>query len=182
MALAVAALLSIAGGVVWAKVTADDDVDARLDEPGDYVEPGASTNPPQTGERLPDVELQAADGTTAALAPDGRPMVVNVWYSACAPCARELADFAAVDSEVGDAVRFVGVNPNDDAERMTEFAAERGVAYELWMAPYEFVDDLRLAGFPATFFVDADGTIVEQRGVLDDDELRAVIADRFGVR
>ena len=38
-------------------------------------------------------------------------MVVNLWYSTCPPCARELADFAAVEAEVGDDVRFVGVNP-----------------------------------------------------------------------
>ena len=34
-------------------------------------------------------------------------MVVNVWYSTCPPCARELADFAAVHAEIGDEVRFV---------------------------------------------------------------------------
>ena len=54
-------------------------------------------------------------------------MVVNLWYSTCPPCARELADFAAVDAEVGDDVRFVGVNPYDTAPTMTRFAADRGV-------------------------------------------------------
>ena len=54
-------------------------------------------------------------------------MVVNLWYSTCPPCARELADFAAVDAEVGDDVRFVGVNPYDTATTMTRFAADRGV-------------------------------------------------------
>ena len=82
-----------------------------LDEPGEYVEPGPSTNPPLPTDRLPGVELLDADGEPCGCVPDGRPMVVNLWYSTCPPCARELADFAAVDAEVGDEVRFVGVNP-----------------------------------------------------------------------
>lgn len=182
MALGAAAVLSVAGGVIWSQRSSDDDVDAVLDEPGDYVEPGASTNALRTGHPFPDVELESPEGEPAVLTSDGRPMVVNVWFSACGPCAREMADFAAVERDVGSEIRFVGVNPNDDAVRMREFARDRAVDYELWRDPtFDFVDEMRLAGFPATFLVDADGTIVEQHGVLDEAELRAIIAERFGV-
>ena len=58
-------------------------------------------------------------------------MVVNLWYSTCPPCARELTYFAAVEAELGDDVRFVGVNPLDDVDEMQQFAADRGVDYEL---------------------------------------------------
>jgi peroxiredoxin len=181
-ALGAAAVLSVAGGVIWSQRSSGDDVDAVLDEPGKYVEPGASTNPSRTGDAFPDVELESPAGEPAALTSDGRPMVVNVWFSACAPCAREMADFAAVERDVGSEIRFVGVNPNDDAVRMREFARERDVGYELWRDPtFDFVDEMRLAGFPATFLVDTDGTIVEQHGVLDEAELRAIITERFGV-
>ena len=97
-------------------VDADDDV--VLDTPGEYVEPGAPTNPPLPTDRLPALTLETAAGDAVELVTDdGRPMVVNLWYSTCPPCARELADFAAVDAEVGDDVRFVGVNPYDTARR-----------------------------------------------------------------
>ena len=112
---------------------------------------------------------------------DGRPMVVNLWYSNCPPCARELADFAAVHGEVGDDVRFVGVNPYDTAATMTRFAADRGVTYELLRDPgFELSDALGIAAFPVTLFVDPDGRIVEQTAALDDDELRALIAEHWG--
>ncbi len=65
-------------------------------------------------------------------------MVVNLWFANCPPCRRELADFATVDAEVGDRIRFVGVDPFDTVESMQRFASERGVdvdvVYEEWAA------------------------------------------------
>ena len=180
-----AAVISVAGAVVWSRTVGDDDrtPDAVLDEPGEYAEPGAVTNPPLNLDRLPDVELITPAGVTGPLRIDGRPMVVNLWYSTCPPCARELAAFAAVHDDVGDDVRFVGVNPHDSAEVMGRFAADRGVTYELWRDPgFAFTDDLGVAAFPVTLFVDRDGTLVEQSsGAIDDAELRDRIADLWGV-
>ena len=119
------------GALIWSRTIADggDDV-LRLETPGEYVDPAVS-NPPNDGARLPDVELTTVDGTTTALAVDGRPMVVNLWYSTCPPCARELTYLAEVEADVGEEVRFVGVNPLDDVAEMQRFAEERGVDYEL---------------------------------------------------
>ncbi len=134
-----------------------------LDEPGVYVLPGLVTNPPLPSDQLPDVDLLAVDGTAAVLVPDGRPMVVNLWYASCPPCTRELADFAVVDAELGDRVRFVGVNPWDTADTMVSFAADRGVTYELLRDDRgAFAEALDIVSYPATLFVDADGAIVRR--------------------
>jgi peroxiredoxin len=107
----------------------------------------------------------------------GEPMVVNLWYSTCAPCAKELPDFAEVDAEVDD-IRFVGVNTLDSVDEMERFAAERGVEYELLRDRYaELVDGIGAVAFPITLFVTSDGTIVEQTGPIDADELRAHVAE-----
>lgn len=123
---------------------------------------------------LPAVELTALDGSgvdSASLT--GEPMVINFWFSTCPPCAAELGDFAEVHAEVGDEVRFIGVNPIDDAARMESFAADRGVEYELYGdRTGELQDRLGITSFPATLFVDADGTVVHLEGVLDADALR----------
>ena len=132
----------------------------------------ATVNPSVTGDDFPIVELTDADGTAVRLEPDGRPMVVNLWYSTCGPCARELQYFAAVDAEFGDQVRFVGVDPLDDVDKMLEFAAARGVDYELLRDDYTLVDALGTVYFPMTVFVSADGRIVAQTGELTDTELR----------
>ena len=184
LAVAVAAVVvSVAGAVVWSRnVASDDRVDLRLADPGEYVLPSGQDNPRLSGDRLPGAALVATDGESAALASDGRPMVVNLWYSTCPPCAKELADFAAVEAAVGEEVRFVGVNPFDTAEVMERFAAERGVDYELLRdRDYEFTDELGVVAFPATLFVDPDGTIVGQDGALDEAELRHHIAMHWGI-
>ena len=167
----VGALVVLAGGaIVWSRLDADDGgsgEEVRLDEPGD----------------LPDVELLAVDGSPVRLpGDDPRPMVVNLWYSTCAPCARELADFADVHDEIGDQVRFVGVDPLDTVDAMKRFADDRGVRYELLRDDgFAFTDGLGIVAFPATLFVDADGRIVDQIGAIDDDELRDKLAELWNV-
>ncbi len=128
-------------------------------------------------EILPDVELVGAGETTVNTSSwVGEPLVINFWFSTCIPCATELVDFADVDAARGDQVRFVGVNPIDTPEAMAEFAGERGVTYDLFRDELaELQEELRVAQFPATYFVASDGTIVDSTGVLDADELNRKI-------
>jgi len=77
---------------------------------------------------------------------------------------------------MGDAVRFIGVNTQDSVEEMERFAADRGVTYELYRDDFgDLVDAIRLVNTPTTLFVTPDGSIIEQTGVLDADELRSEI-------
>lgn len=175
----VAVGVSALGAFAWSQaVSGRDDVDVVLDEPGQYVLPGLVTNPPVDGGALPDVALLDADDQDVRLTSDGRPMVVNLWYSTCPPCARELADFAAVHDELAEQVRFVGVNPLDPADVMARFAGDRGVGYELLRDPAgAFGEQLGVVAYPATIFVAADGTVVGSSGVIDDGGLRERIAE-----
>lgn len=128
---------------------------------------------------LPSVELTAAGDLT--LSTDdlvGEPLVINFWYSACPPCANELQDFAAVHTSYGDRVRFVGVNAIDSIDKMSAFAGERGVTYELYQDRLaEPQPELRLTSFPTTLFVAADGSIGERTGVLDESRLETEVIE-----
>jgi thiol-disulfide isomerase/thioredoxin len=158
----------------------DDDLDARLSDPGAVVTFPVEGlgNEAVDGEPFPEVVLLDADDseiTTADLL--GEPLVVNLWFSTCPPCARELPEFAEVDAE-RDEVRFVGVNTIDSVEVMERFAGERGVTYDLYRDEFaELADGVGAVAFPVTLFVTSDGTIVEQAGVLDAEELDAKIDD-----
>lgn len=180
VSIVVALLVGVVGGWAVHRLGQDDRVDAVLTEPGEYVLP-AEDGPALTGVAFPDVALTDPDGAevrSAALI--GTPLVVNVWFSTCPPCARELADFAEVHAEVGERVRFVGVNPFDRPDTMVAFAAERGVTYELLRDPDSaFLDAIELASFPRTLFVDAGGSIVGEAGELDADGLRRLIEELF---
>jgi len=186
MAAALAAMIAAIGVVVigvWATGSDDEAFDGtiQLDEPGIFQEPLDAVNPDTSGLVLPDVPLEDADGNSVFLTGfRGTPMVLNFWFSNCAPCAREVADFQAVHEEMGDAVQFVGVNPFDTVEAMTRFADERGVTYERLRDPERsFVNVIELVAYPVTLFVDADGRILRQTGELDADELRDIIDELF---
>jgi peroxiredoxin len=184
--LGVAAVVSVLGG--WALSGGDDPMgvapedDITLDTPGVVQIPAIETNASVAGTSLPTIELEDNDGnriSTAELV--GQPLVINYWYSTCAPCKKELPDFAAVHAELGDRVRFVGVNPYDTPEVNEAFARDRGVQYELLRDPRDaFGSTIGVATAPFTVFVHADGTIVRQAGVLDEEQLRQYTEELLG--
>jgi peroxiredoxin len=179
-----AACLVIVGGSWFAGVLDDDpafDGEVVLDEPGVYQQPIDDANADVEGETVPDVALEDVDGGEVRLSSYlGEPMVVNLWFSNCPPCQRELLDFAEVHAEVGDRVRFVGIDPFDTVETMQRFADERGVSYELLRDPERsFTNEVGVVAFPVTLFVDEAGRILRQTGEIDASELRAAIDDLF---
>lgn len=167
----VVALVAAVGLGAWLSTTGGGDDaeltdDVVLDEPGEYQEPTIATNAPVEGTPLPTVDLRTASGdevSTAGFA--GTPLVLNVWFADCPPCRRELPAFAAAHATYGDRVRFVGVNPRDDAERARAFADEHGVRYESYLDPDgAFLAAAGIATFPTTLLVNAQGSVVVQRG------------------
>lgn len=185
VSLAAALVVGVVGG--WVMHRLDDggvDDAVVLAEPGVYQEPidaHGQSEPVVEGERFPDVSLVDADGREVGSGSlVNGPLIVNVWFSTCPPCTRELVDFAEVHDDVSDRVRFVGVNPLDTADTMVSYATERGVAYELLRdLDGEFLDAIGLVSFPRTYFVDADGVILGEHGELDAEQLRRHVRDYF---
>lgn len=181
VSLAIALVVSVVGGYVWSRTVADsntdNDVDAVLVDPQDRTLDGgpALIEPIPASDLLPDATLVDRNGnevSSQSLLGD-RPLVINFWFSTCIPCERELTDFAEVDSEMSDRVRFIGVNPLDPVPTMERFAGERGVEYELLRDDAaELQEALGVTFFPYTVFVTSTGEIVDQTGVLDADGLR----------
>ena len=185
IATVVGVIVGVAGGTLARRALDDgpEPVDGEfvLDEPGIFQQPTDAVNPDVSGDVLPDVDLADVDGAAMGFdAYAGRPLIINVWFSRCAPCRRELRDFAEVHAEVGDQVQFVGVDPFDTVATMQEFATERGVTYDLLLDPErEFTNAIGIIGYPVTLFVDADGRILRQTGVIDADGLRTAIEELY---
>jgi peroxiredoxin len=170
--LAAAALVSVAGGYALSR-TADPDTKASAEDSvtitsnGVYLEPGIPTNAVVQGKPLPDVELVNTDGTKVSTRDlIGTPLVINVWATTCVACKQEMPALAQVNSELGSAVRFVGVNQLENTPSALAFAKDKGVHYELLSDENgELIAALGITGLPYTLFVAADGTIVAQKGV-----------------
>lgn len=128
-------------------------------------EPGPASGVAVSGTQFPSVEVRTLSGDTIDTAELlGQPLVVNVWFSTCPPCRRELPAFAAVHAEFGDVVRFVGLNPYDDASIAADFAEAYGVRYEHYLDPNgEFLAAAGVVVFPSTLFVAPDGTVAALR-------------------
>ena len=173
------------GAFAWSQAGSDDQPapDAILEDSQDRSIPedvsGIATNDDMAGEPLPEAVVVDAQGTEVSTQSFlGTPTVINFWFSTCIPCERELPDFAEVDAEVGDEVRFIGINTIDPAPVMERFASERGVEYELFQDSFaEFVESAGIAAFPHTLFVTSDGEIIDQTGVIDADGLREKVAE-----
>ncbi|MEO8265239.1 MAG: TlpA disulfide reductase family protein [Ilumatobacteraceae bacterium] len=177
--LAMAAVVVVAVAVVVASggdsnTAGGDDVTLTS---GNDLAPSIGTNAAVTGRTLPHVDIQTLAGDTFATADlVGRPLVVNFWYSTCAPCQRELPAFAAMQAKFGDQVRFVGVDTLPPSDHEEAFARDRGVKYELLYDPNgELTTAVGIANSPQTLFIDARGTIVDQTGELTADKLEALI-------
>ena len=155
--------------------------DVVLDQPGEFQEPSIAVNADVRGDAFPDVQIVRLDGTTIDTSSllDGRPLVVNLWYSTCQPCKREMPAIESAFQRYSDRVRFVGVNTLDSVDTTQSFARELGVTYELVRDPDGHLTTAAgVANFPMTFFVATDGTITRQiSGEMNGDELESAITE-----
>jgi peroxiredoxin len=175
--MAAAAAIVIAVGAVAANRENTEDV--TISSANDLSPRPIGTNAKVTGRQLPKVDVKTLAGDTINTAELlGRPLVINFWYSTCLPCKKELPAFAAAHRELGDDVRFVGVDALAQSNPASEeaFARDKGIQYELLYDPDgALTSAVGVVNSPQTIFVDANGTIVKQTGQLDEAQLEELI-------
>jgi thiol-disulfide isomerase/thioredoxin len=137
------------------------------------------TNADLQGRPLPDVGLVTSTGVAVRTSDlRGRPALLNVWYSTCEPCRREMPLLADAHRTWGAAVDVVGINPQDDDATAARFVATYGVGYDTWFdRDGAFLRATGIATAPVTLAVDAAGTVVDQAaGELDAARLERLLA------
>ena len=144
---------------------------------------------PGDGE-LPDLTLPClGGGTSVDLASLRGPLVLNFWGSWCGPCGEEMPILQSFHESYGGAVPVLGIDWQDPYPATAlEQLQERGVTYPSLADPIgqtaetaEFARTSR--GMPATFLIDADGSIAYlHQGVLEsEDELVDLVREHLGV-
>lgn len=118
------------------------------------------------GQPVPETVLPILTGSTAGpgvvdlkTAGVGKPMLINVFASWCAPCRLEHANLMALKEQ---GVAIVGVAWKDDPAATRAFLDELGDAYSIVLVDREGRAglDLGITGAPETFAVDALGKVV----------------------
>ncbi len=133
-----------------------------------------------------DTPVTATDGTETTLGDlvGEQPMVVNFFASWCPPCRAELPAFEAVHQDLDDAVAFVGISHDFDADTWRSFVAESPITYPTYFQPDQAIfEGFGGIGMPTTALIDEGGTVqFVQTGGLDEDGLRRLLDEHLGIQ
>jgi len=128
--------------------------------------------------RLPSATASGAavaDGSMlAANTLKGKPYLLNVWASWCAPCLQEHP--ILVDLARRNVITIVGVNYKDKPEDARAWLARHGNPFGATVADRDgrTAIDFGVYGVPETFLVDAQGIVrFKHIGALTDEAMRA---------
>lgn len=129
------------------------------------------------GGEAPDFTVELIEGGTFTLSESrGRPVVVNLWASWCAPCRTEIPDISAY-ADANPEVDVIGVAVRDVEGDARAFADSIGASYPLALGTPDVEDAYPSIGLPATYVIDADGVVVEVvNGVVDEEMLEQLVS------
>lgn len=94
----------------------------------------------------------------------GRPVLINIWATWCAPCKEEIPYLERLHTEhrgAGLEVVGVSIDARGEEEKINAFAKEMGMTYPIWLDPVERVSTVFLAlGVPASYLIGRDGVLL----------------------
>ena len=125
------------------------------------------------GDRMPKLRLRDENGDALELdvlgVAGGRPVLVNLWATYCAPCVRELPDLQAIHRNGEQRVVSICVDSKLAGTRMTSILEEAGVTFENYSVAgvddesngtgLDELVDLERLPLPTTLVVTPDGRI-----------------------
>lgn len=126
---------------------------------------------------LPALSLDEFEGILVGVR--GRPVVVNIWASWCAPCRTEMPLLQDAAGTYADEIVILGVASNDDPRAAAEFLGEIGVTYpNVFDATGAIRVALELTAYPTTYVFGADGALrARVDGGISEQRLAALIED-----
>lgn len=135
---------------------------------------------PKPGDQAPDftAPLLMSDGELSLEELRGTPVVLNFWASWCGPCKDEAPLLSEASQRLQGEVAFVGVDVRDARSDAIAFAREYDMDYpHVRDEDSKIYSDYGLTGQPETFFISADGEIVEHvAGPIFADDLEFLLA------
>jgi thiol-disulfide isomerase/thioredoxin len=149
------------------------------------VAPSPTSGDQTRADPLPDLALPCFTGAdSVSVAAIRGPAVINLWASWCAPCVRELPEMNSYARRAAGRVHVIGVDTRDGRDPARALGEDLGLNFPMLFDESELLRvRLRLAGLPATLFVDADGRIrhVHNAATLDEAGIDRLVRQYLGV-
>jgi thiol-disulfide isomerase/thioredoxin len=113
------------------------------------------------GTPAPAFAFEDPDGKPVTMAAfRGRPVLVNLWATWCAPCIIEMPSLDALAQREGEALQVLALSQDiSGRDLVTRFFAERNFrSLEAYLDPeMQFMSSFRLETLPTTILYDAEG-------------------------
>ena len=124
------------------------------------VEPGEADRS-RAGTPAPDVAFEDPDGQPARLSDfRGKPLLVNLWATWCAPCVAEMPTLDALAEREQGKLRVLTISEDlDGREKVEAFLGERRFRHlEAWLDPkMDLMTAMGVSTLPATILYDSEG-------------------------
>ena len=115
----------------------------------------------RAGSAAPATAFEDPDGAAASLADfRGKPLLVNLWATWCAPCIAEMPTLDALAAREAGRLRVLTVSQDlDGREKVEAFFAKQGYRHlETWLDPQmALMGEMKVDTLPTTILYDAQG-------------------------
>jgi peroxiredoxin len=118
----------------------------------------------EAGQAVPDFRLPALDGGTGDLGSRrGRVVLLNFWATWCPPCVAEMPSLDRLSKTLGaEGLVVVGLSVDNDEAALREFVARHRLGFTILRDPgAHTAAAYRVTGYPQTFLIARDGTLVK---------------------
>lgn len=159
--------------IVWVAVSNINKINRTL-----QPEAQIQNNEKETGEEVkveelprihfkaPSFELKGLDDKSYTLeSVKGKPIVLNFWASWCDPCKKEAPEMVKLYRNYKDYLEIYAVNltTGDNLESVKKFVDEYGFSFPVLLDSKDVAaSKYNIQAIPTTFFINADGIIVDQ--------------------
>lgn len=145
-----------------------------LDE---FPDPRTSFGSNLVGVQAPPLKLKSADGRIESLESlRGKPVLIDIWATWCAPCVEALPKFDKLYHEATDkGLVMISIDRDQEAAKATDFLSKKGYTWPNFHDDGEIEKLLGSSGIPRVLLIDAQGKVVYDAGGTTDDALRTQI-------
>lgn len=116
-------------------------------------------------DKFPSFNIPLEDGTTLDTTKLSKPTFINIWATWCGYCINEMPDLDELCTEYKDRVDFVLLDGDEPKKMVDDFIKEK-FPNHTYKVGYDEKGDvtraLNIIGFPTTYLIKSDGTVVEQ--------------------